>query len=77
MTEKRIDDVLGTQTLGGRMEGVGESTELWRHPNYASIVLADPPIVAYLRVFCSNVTKIKTHRELNLNLKSWVINGPH
>ena len=30
--DKSIDGVLGTRTRGGRMEGAGESTELWRHP---------------------------------------------
>ena len=29
---KNIDSVLGTQTRGGRMVGIDESTELWRHP---------------------------------------------
>ena len=29
-----MDGVLGTQTRGGRMEGVDKATELWRHPNY-------------------------------------------
>ena len=32
INEKSIDDMLGTWTRGGRMEGTGESTELWRHP---------------------------------------------
>ena len=27
-----MDGVLGTRTQGSRMEGAGESTELWRHP---------------------------------------------
>ena len=30
--EKSIDNVLGTWTRGGKMEGADESTELWRHP---------------------------------------------
>ena len=30
---KSIDGVLGTQTRGGKMEGIDECTELWRHPN--------------------------------------------
>ena len=29
-TEKRIDGVLGIRNLGHRMEGIDESTELWR-----------------------------------------------
>ena len=29
-TEKRIDGVLGIRNLGNRMEGIDESTELWR-----------------------------------------------
>ena len=29
---KSIDGVLGTRTLGGSMEGIDESTELWGHP---------------------------------------------
>ena len=33
MNHKSIDGALGTQTRGGWMEGVYESTELWRHPN--------------------------------------------
>ena len=33
LTIKSVDRVLGTRTLGGRMEGADESTELvWRHP---------------------------------------------
>ena len=30
--DKSIDGMLGTRTRGGRMEGIDESTELWRHP---------------------------------------------
>ena len=29
---KGVDGVLGIRTLGGRMKGTDESTELWRHP---------------------------------------------
>ena len=32
LTIKSVDGVLGTRTQGGRMVGVDESTELWRHP---------------------------------------------
>ena len=32
INDKSIDGVLGTRTLGGRMLGADESTELWRHP---------------------------------------------
>ena len=32
INDKSIDGVLGSQTLGGMMEGADESTELWRHP---------------------------------------------
>ena len=28
---KSLDDMLGTQTRGGMMEGADESIELWRH----------------------------------------------
>ena len=31
--------MLGIQTRGGRMEGVNESTELWRHPNQPSLMI--------------------------------------
>ena len=30
--DKHIDGVLGTRTLGGRMEGANKSTEEWQHP---------------------------------------------
>ena len=30
--DKSVDGVLGTRTWGGRMEGVDDSTELWRQP---------------------------------------------
>ena len=30
INEKSVDGMLGSQTWGGRMEGVDESTELWR-----------------------------------------------
>ena len=32
-SDKSIDGVLVTQIQSGRMEGIDESTELWRHPN--------------------------------------------
>ena len=32
INDKSIDGVLGSWTRGGMMEGVDESTELWRHP---------------------------------------------
>ena len=32
INDKSIDDLLWTQTRGGKMVGGAESTELWRHP---------------------------------------------
>ena len=32
INEKSVDGMLGSQTWGSRMEGVDESTEIWRHP---------------------------------------------
>ena len=32
INDKSIDGALGSRTRGGMMEGVDESTELWRHP---------------------------------------------
>ena len=32
INDKSVDGMLGTRTLGGRMVGADESTELWRHP---------------------------------------------
>ena len=32
LNEKRVDDVLGTQTWGSRMESADKSKELWRNP---------------------------------------------
>ena len=30
--DKNIDSLFGIQTRGGSLEGVDESTQLWRHP---------------------------------------------
>ena len=35
----KTDGVLGTLTWGGKMEGIDESTELWRHPKILTFYL--------------------------------------
>ena len=34
INDKSVDGMLGSQTRGGRMEGTGESTELWLNLKY-------------------------------------------
>ena len=37
INDKSIDGVIGTRTQGGRMVGIDESIELWRHPSFIII----------------------------------------
>ena len=39
INDKSVDGVLGSRTLGGRMEGADESTEVWRHRKGTSFFL--------------------------------------
>ena len=42
INEKSVDVLLGTWIWGGRMVGIDESTELWRHPDKCEVTLFLP-----------------------------------
>ena len=52
LIHKSIDGVLGVQTRGGRMEGIDESTELWRHPRGIMFLVCErrPKTVGLTRI---------------------------
>ena len=60
LIDKSIDGVLGTRTRGGRMEGVDESTELWRHP-YLYLLTLPTHANLYVRILLTYIMQKIRH----------------
>ena len=57
--DKSVDGVLGTQTRGGRMDGVDKSTELWCHPQKQKLhIISVGPKSFHLLLICTIIIKM-------------------